>query len=75
MVCINLMDEAKRKGIHVNLPLLEKRLDVPVVGTTARKKKSLSNLMDTLDHTVEEAQSSPPLKYTILKFWKTQWLW
>ncbi len=39
MVCINLMDEAKRKGIHVNLPLLEKRLDVPVVGTTARKKK------------------------------------
>lgn len=59
VVCINLMDEAKRKGIHVNLPLLEKRLGVPVVGTTARKKKSLSNLMDTLDHTVEEAQSSP----------------
>lgn len=59
VVCVNLMDEARRKDIHVNLSLLEKRLGVPVVGTTARKKKSLTNLMDTLDHTVEEALSSP----------------
>lgn len=38
IVCVNLMDEAGRKKIHLNLPLLSRRLGVPVVGTSARKK-------------------------------------
>lgn len=43
-VCVNLMDEAKRKGIHVDLPLLAQRLGVPVVGTTARSRQGLEGL-------------------------------
>ena len=46
VVCVNLLDEAKKKGITVNLKLLEKRLGVPVVGTIARKKKTLDKLRD-----------------------------
>ena len=38
VVCVNLMDEAQRKGIRLDLPLLEKRLGVPVVATVARRK-------------------------------------
>lgn len=53
LVCVNLMDEAKRKHIRIDLPLLSKRLGVPVVGTTARKKKSLSELMDAMDQLLE----------------------
>lgn len=49
LVCVNLMDEAKRKNIKLNLPLISKRLGVPVVGTTARKKRSLTALTDALD--------------------------
>jgi ferrous iron transport protein B len=49
VVCVNLMDEAKRKNIRLNLPLLSKRLGVPVIGTVAREKKSLSTLTNTLD--------------------------
>lgn len=45
IVCINLLDEAKSKGININLEKLEELLGVPVVGTIARKKKTLSNLM------------------------------
>lgn len=45
VVCVNLLDEAKRKGIDINLKLLEKTLGVPVVGTIARKKKTLNNLL------------------------------
>lgn len=45
IVCINLLDEAKSKGININLKKLEELLGVPVVGTIARKKKTLSNLM------------------------------
>lgn len=38
-VCVNLMDEARRKGLRVDLSLLSERLGVPVVGTVARKKR------------------------------------
>jgi len=44
IVCVNLLDEAKKKGIKVDLELLEEKLGVPVVGTIARKKKTLDNL-------------------------------
>ncbi|HKM34543.1 MAG TPA: ferrous iron transport protein B [Lachnospiraceae bacterium] len=49
LICVNLMDEANRKQIKLNLPLLSKRLGVPVVGCVARKKRSLKQLMDALD--------------------------
>ena len=48
IVCVNLLDEAKKKGININLLELEKILGVPVVGTIARKKKTLNRLMDTI---------------------------
>lgn len=60
VVCVNLMDEAKRKGIHVNLALLSQRLGVPVVGTVARKKKSLDALLTALDR-VGEGEAPTPL--------------
>lgn len=49
IVCVNLMDEAKKKGIKINLGLLSEKLGVPVVGTHARNKKSLAVLTDALD--------------------------
>ena len=48
VVCVNLLDEAKKKGINVDLPELEKMLGVPVVGTIARKKKTLNKLMEVV---------------------------
>ena len=48
VVCVNLLDEARKKGIHVDLALLEEKLGVPVVGTIARKKKTLKKLMYTV---------------------------
>ncbi len=49
-VCVNLLDEAKRKHIHIDLPLLQKRLGVPVVGVIARKRKSLNTLLRSLSN-------------------------
>lgn len=46
IVCVNLLDEAKKKKIHIDLDKLSDALGVPVVGTTARKKKTLDLLMD-----------------------------
>ena len=48
VVCVNLLDEAKKKKIKIDLDKLSKKLGVPVVGTIARKKKTLNNLLDTI---------------------------
>ena len=48
IVCVNLLDEAKKKGISVDLDKLSLLLGVPVVGTIARKKKTLDNLINTI---------------------------
>ena len=58
LVCVNLMDEARRKNIRIDLAGLSRALGVPVVSTVARKKKSLAALMKTLEHLVDtEAES------------------
>lgn len=54
MVCVNLMDEAERKHIHIDLNLLSKRLGVPCVSTVARQKKSLVSLTKQLDEMIEK---------------------
>jgi len=46
VVCVNLIDEAKKKNIKLDLKQLEKNLGVPVVGTSARSQKGLTKLMD-----------------------------
>ncbi len=48
IVCVNLLDEAKKKGIEIDLDKLSFELGVPVVGTVARKKKTLKNLMQAI---------------------------
>lgn len=53
LVCVNLLDEAERKNIRIDLPVLSEELGVPVVGTVAQKKKSLTALTDALDALVE----------------------
>lgn len=49
IVCVNLMDEAKRRQIHVDLPALEKQLGVKVVGVCARKPHTLQKLLEAVD--------------------------
>ena len=48
VLCVNLLDEAKKKGIHVDLVALSRWLGVPVVGTAARSGKGLQELTDAV---------------------------
>lgn len=65
IVCVNLLDEAKKKGISIDLNLLSKELGVPVVGTTARKKKTLNKLLKTINDvcTKKVIPSPKPIQY------------
>lgn len=43
---LNMMDEAKKRGIKINVKELENQFGMPVVETVARNRKSVKNLMD-----------------------------
>lgn len=48
VVCLNLMDEAKKNNIKINIPLLSKKLGVPVIPTSARNKVGIENLKNVI---------------------------
>ncbi|CEP66244.1 Ferrous iron transport protein B, N-terminal [Moorella glycerini] len=48
VVCLNLMDEARRKNIVIDVPLLAGELGVPVVPTAARNGEGLARLKDVI---------------------------
>lgn len=56
VVCVNLLDEAARKHIQVDLNTLQKLLGCPVIGAAARSGRGLPQLQKLL----EEAVSAPP---------------
>ena len=64
VVCVNLMDEAKKKGITIDLAVLSRELGVPVVGASARQGKGLPDLMEAISQvSFGEAQSPRDLYY------------
>ena len=64
VVCVNLLDEAKKKKIHIDLDKLSDELGVPVVGTIARKKSSLDSLMNTIRQVCTNKLKVSPKKIT-----------
>lgn len=62
IVCVNLIDEAKRKNIKINISKLSKFLGVPVVTSSAQSKKSLCELEDTLNKVVNKQIKISPVK-------------
>ena len=54
LVCVNLMDEADRRGIQIDCKRLEERLGVPVAETVAHKRKTMKKLVERLDEIVGE---------------------
>ncbi|CUX32421.1 ferrous iron transport protein B [Clostridium sp. C105KSO13] len=54
IVCVNMLDEAKKKGIQIKLDILSKELGIPVIGMVARDGKGIRHLLNTLDKVMEE---------------------
>lgn len=67
IVCVNMLDEAKKKGINIDLDLLSQKLGIPVVGVIARKEKTLNKLLDTIYKVcIQKIHPSPVLvKYPL----------
>lgn len=60
ILCLNLMDEAKRKRVFVNIEKLQKKLGIPVVATVAREEKGLNELREVISKIVKGEISTQP---------------
>jgi len=56
VLCVNLMDEAQKRGLAVDLQRLEQLLHIPVVGTSARNEEGL----EPLCRAIRRAAEAPP---------------
>lgn len=60
ILCVNLLDEAKKKKIKVDLKKLSSELGIPVVGTVARNKRTLDKLLESIKKACENKISIQP---------------
>ena len=50
IVCLNLIDEARKKGIKIDIKKLEKKLGLPVIATSGKTGYGLNSLIDSIDN-------------------------
>ena len=61
VVCVNLLDEAERKGVRVELEGLSRRLGVPVVGAAAGRGEGLEALMAAVEGVISAPEPPTPV--------------
>lgn len=64
VLCVNLLDEAKKKKIQIDLKALSEKLGIPVVGTSARNGKGLDRLMDAVTDLTRGRSETSPMEIT-----------
>lgn len=63
VVALNLMDEARKSGIEIDIEELSQELGVEVIPMTARSKEGLPELLAAIRHCAESPQSSSLLPF------------
>ena len=58
VLCLNLMDEARRRGVRIDAAALERELGIPVVPCEARRGRGLPQLMQAARRMLD--QTPPP---------------
>jgi small GTP-binding protein len=64
IICINLIDEAEKKGIVIDEEILSSKLGVPVVKISARNKKGINTLLDTVERLLKGNIQTKPYRLT-----------
>ncbi len=66
IVCVNLADEAEKRGICIDTKRLAELLGIPVIKTSAKRREGLSELCQAVRSmsTAPDMSTHTPLKYT-----------
>lgn len=67
VVCVNLMDEAERKGIRLDLDQVAQRLGVPVIPAAARSGKGLDELMQAVCDRLDEEEKGETIQIRYIR--------
>lgn len=62
IVCVNLLDEAARMGLTLDLRALERGLGVPVVGTAAGRREGLDALQERIRNLLDGFERPHPCR-------------
>lgn len=68
IVCINLLDEARKNKININLSKLEQILGVPVIGTSTRNKEGLDKLLKIIETYTNKEKDNYHIKVKYNKY-------
>jgi ferrous iron transport protein B len=52
VLCVNLMDEAKRNNLEIDIRSLSKELGIPVIPASARRKQGMDELLRAIEEVV-----------------------
>jgi ferrous iron transport protein B len=50
VLVVNIMDEAEQMGLVIDIPLLEEKLGIPVIGAATAKKRGLAEIRKAIAH-------------------------
>jgi ferrous iron transport protein B len=64
LVCLNMEDEARRKGIRIDFDALSQRLGVPVIGTIAVRGIGVTKAAQSAVRTARAGQPPAPPRYS-----------
>jgi ferrous iron transport protein B len=64
VLCLNMMDEARRKGIDIDIDALSQQLGIPVVPTVAVRGTGVQEAVLQTIRTAKDAQTPSPIPYS-----------
>ncbi len=64
VLCVNFVEEAKKRHIHVHMKKLEALLGVPCVAVSARRRRGLERLLAAVESVIQSPPAPPPVPYT-----------
>lgn len=64
VLCLNLMDEAKRNKLDIDIRTLSKKLGIPVIPAAARRKEGIDALLKAIEEVANGSYICKPHKIT-----------
>ena len=63
LICLNLIDEAKKKNIKINDKLLSEKLKTPILKMAANDKRSIKKLLKAIDIQIDKKPNDNKITY------------
>ena len=60
VLCLNLMDEARRNHVEINVRALSRELGIPVIAASARRKQGMQELLSAFEEVASEKYVCKP---------------